>query len=196
MADKQNNKGKEKMRCSDSLSDDSDSVRPCKRPRRPAPETTPEQPSAQGSLKIRDRKGWQHGIIIDGNRNWKCKYCPMVGRSGGVTSLKHHVAGGSTRVRACPSAPKHVSKEVKRWLDSRRRKPKWTARKGTVVQPAMATTTDPKNPVPSNSTQGSDENSAFPSPASFMTPLVDMMLAAAEVLRAEEEQAKDSEKKP
>ncbi|XP_044346326.1 uncharacterized protein [Triticum aestivum] len=196
MADKQNNKGKEKMRCSESLSDDSDSVRPCKRPRRPAPETTPEQQSAQGPLKIRDRKGWQHGTIIDGSRNWQCKYCPMVGRSGGVTSLKHHVAGGSTRVRGCPSAPKEVSREMRRLLNSRRRKPKWTARKGTVVRPAMATTTEPKNSVPSDSTEGSDENRAFPSPASFMTRLVDMMLAAAEVLSKEEEQAKDSEKKP
>ncbi|XP_044337549.1 uncharacterized protein [Triticum aestivum] len=197
MADKQNNKGKEKMRCSESLSDDSDSdsVRPCKRPRRAAPETTPEQQSAQGSLKIRDRKGWQHGTIIDGNRNWQCKYCPMVGRSGGVTSLKHHVAGGSSRVRACPSAPKHVANEVRRWLDRTRRKPrKWTARKGTAVQPAVATTTDPNNSVPRGSTDN-EEGSAFPSPASFMTRLVDMMLAAAEVL-SKEEQAKDSEKKP
>ena len=119
--------------------------------------------------------------MIDGNRHWKCKYCPMVGRSGGVTSLKHHVAGGSSRVRARPSAPKHVSNEMKHWLDRTRRKP----RKWTVVQPATATTTDPNNSVPSDSTDN-EEGSAFPSPASFMTRLVDMMLSAGEVLMAEE----------
>ncbi|KAE8783358.1 hypothetical protein D1007_43124 [Hordeum vulgare] len=198
----QGSNGKEKLQCIDLSSDDSEQS--CKRPRQAAPESTPEQQSAHGPLKIRDRKGWEHGTMIDGNRHWKCKYCPMVGRSGGVTSLKHHVAGGSSRVRPCPSAPKDVSSQMKRLLDSTKQKPrKWTSRKATVVQPATATTSEPKNSVPltsgvpcstpSDPAEGympetySMENGAFPSPASFMTRVVDMMLAAAELLEAEEE---------
>ncbi|XP_044345183.1 uncharacterized protein [Triticum aestivum] len=108
----QGSNGKEKLQCIDSSSDDS--ARLYKRPRRAAPETTPEQQSAHGFFKIRDRKGWEHGTVIYENRHWKWKYCPTVGRSGGVTSLKHHIAGGSSRVRPCLSAPKDVSNEMKR----------------------------------------------------------------------------------
>ena len=90
----------------------------------------------------------------------------MIGRNGGVTSLKHHVAGGSDRLRVCPSAPKDVSTEMKHLSDNTRQKPrKRTARKGAVVQPAMDTTSESKNYVPlntgvlcstlSNSTEGS-----------------------------------------
>ena len=44
----------------------------------------------------------------------------MIGCSGGVTSLKHHVAGGSSSLRACPSPSKDVSNETKCLLDSTR----------------------------------------------------------------------------
>ena len=90
----------------------------------------------------------------------------MIGRNGGVTSLKHHVASGSDRLRVCPSAPKDVSTKMKHLSDNTRQKPrKRTARKGAVVQPTMDTTSKSKNYVPlytgvlfctlSNSTEGS-----------------------------------------
>ena len=100
-------------------------------------------------LENQGQDGMETWFMIDGSRRWRCRYCYMIGCSGGVTILKHHVPSGSSSLRACPSPSKDVSNETKRLLDSTRQKPrKRTTQKGVVVQPAMATTSVSKNSVP------------------------------------------------
>ena len=60
-----------------------------------------------------DDIGWQHGIIVDNNRHFfKCNYCGHVGRGGGVSRLKKHLAGGRTagynEIHPCKNVPKDI----------------------------------------------------------------------------------------
>ncbi|GAV79120.1 LOW QUALITY PROTEIN: zf-BED domain-containing protein/DUF659 domain-containing protein/Dimer_Tnp_hAT domain-containing protein, partial [Cephalotus follicularis] len=55
--------------------------------------------------------GWEHGIDVDStNRRVQCKYCGVI-RSGGVYRLKHHLAGTSCNVEACPNVPEEVKQK-------------------------------------------------------------------------------------
>ncbi|MCX8840266.1 hypothetical protein NOL00_24975, partial [Vibrio parahaemolyticus] len=61
-----------------------------------------------------DDPGWMHGVAIGGNRqHTECKYCHKKLKSGGITRLKEHLAGGFKNVAACPSVPRQVREQMK-----------------------------------------------------------------------------------
>ena len=47
-----------------------------------------------------------------------CKYCGLVMRSGGITRLKHHLAGvdPGKNVKACDQVPPQVKEEIRNAL--------------------------------------------------------------------------------
>ncbi|KAF8402156.1 hypothetical protein HHK36_013108 [Tetracentron sinense] len=58
--------------------------------------------------------GWSHGKQIEGNKNGAiCNYCGKKIRSGGITRLKWHLAGGDSNVADCPSCPMEVRQAMK-----------------------------------------------------------------------------------
>lgn len=60
--------------------------------------------------------------MINGNRyHWKCKWCNFVGRSGGVTRLKKHLAGG-WQVTPCAKVPRNISNTMNNYLIQLRNK--------------------------------------------------------------------------
>ncbi|PNT73323.1 PHD finger protein 21B isoform X1 [Brachypodium distachyon] len=126
--------GKEKMHPRESTPEES-LVHTCKRPRPPVsdpkPQDVPEQQNPHGYWKMRDKKGWEHCIMIDENRqHWKCKYCYMVGYSGGVSKLKRHLIG-YRGVKKCPAVPAQVCVEIKHLMDAKKeRRQKLAALKG------------------------------------------------------------------
>lgn len=69
--------------------------------------------------------------MIDENRqHWKCKYCYMVGYSGGVSKLKRHLIG-YRGVKKCPAVPAQVCVEIKHLMDAKKeRRQKLAALKG------------------------------------------------------------------
>nr|XP_010905320.1 PHD finger protein EHD3 isoform X2 [Elaeis guineensis] len=56
--------------------------------------------------------GWEHGVIVDGNRfHWKCNWCGLVRYGGGVSRLKQHIAG-TCDVKKCQKVPEDVAKSM------------------------------------------------------------------------------------
>ncbi|XP_008783326.1 PHD finger protein EHD3-like isoform X2 [Phoenix dactylifera] len=81
--------------------------------------------------KIRDI-GWEHGVIVDGNRfHWKCNWCGLVRYGGGVSRLKQHIAG-TCHVQKCQKVPEDVAKNMMNHLITKQkdRRMKIAARKG------------------------------------------------------------------
>ena len=61
--------------------------------------------------------GWKHGRPLEGNKYGAiCNYCGQVIRSGGVSRLKEHLAGGFKNVKDYPSVTKPVREEMRRVL--------------------------------------------------------------------------------
>ncbi|XP_058106353.1 uncharacterized protein LOC131249567 [Magnolia sinica] len=57
---------------------------------------------------------WKHGRPVEGNKYGAiCNYCGQVIRSGGVSRLKEHLAGGYKNVKDCPSVTRPVREEMK-----------------------------------------------------------------------------------
>ena len=61
--------------------------------------------------------GWEHGIMLSGRHQWKCKWCNMECKGGGVTRLKQHLAGGYPDVSACRYCPQHIRQLMKYFAD-------------------------------------------------------------------------------
>ena len=81
--------------------------------------------------KIRDI-GWEHGVIVDGNRfHWKCNWCGLVRYGGGVSRLKQHIAG-TCHVQKCLKVPEDVAKNMMNHLIAKQkdRRMKIAARDG------------------------------------------------------------------
>ncbi|XP_058106460.1 uncharacterized protein LOC131249702 [Magnolia sinica] len=58
--------------------------------------------------------GWTYGQPISDNRFGSiCDLCDHVSRSGGITRLKKHLAGGYRNVADCPKCPKDVREQMK-----------------------------------------------------------------------------------
>ncbi|XP_058108113.1 uncharacterized protein LOC131251440 [Magnolia sinica] len=62
--------------------------------------------------------GWKHVRPVEGNKYGAiCNYCGHVIRSGGVSRLKEHLAGGYKNVKDCPSVTRPVREEMRRVLN-------------------------------------------------------------------------------
>ncbi|XP_020096199.1 PHD finger protein EHD3-like isoform X1 [Ananas comosus] len=58
--------------------------------------------------------GWDHGTMIDGNKNhWKCNWCGLVRYGGGSCRLKQHLV-------KCVNAPNDVSKAIENYMMMKR----------------------------------------------------------------------------
>ncbi|XP_073010300.1 uncharacterized protein [Typha latifolia] len=63
--------------------------------------------------------GWRHGKMVGGNRfHWQCDYCKMIGKGGGVSRLKKHIAGDFPEVSKCKKVSQKVHRAMKTDLDS------------------------------------------------------------------------------
>ena len=45
--------------------------------------------------------GWDHGEMLSARHHWRCKWCNIEFKEGGVTRLKQHLAGGYPDVSMC-----------------------------------------------------------------------------------------------
>jgi hypothetical protein len=61
--------------------------------------------------------------MVNGNRQqWKCNYCSITGRSGGVSGLKRHLVGHRGRAKKCPEVPEDVAAKINLLIKSRKEK--------------------------------------------------------------------------
>ncbi|XP_020089567.1 PHD finger protein EHD3-like [Ananas comosus] len=94
--------------------------------RRKRPRPSPDDGGASdNSNRKRERDiGWDHAMMVDGNRlHWQCNWCGLTRYNGGVSRLKWHLAGGFA-VRKCPNVPEEVSRMIKNNLFMKRRSKK------------------------------------------------------------------------
>jgi hypothetical protein len=69
--------------------------------------------SEGGSARKTIDSAWRHGKPMDNNRFGSiCNYCGQVMKSGGVSRLKEHLAGGHKNVKDCPNVPREVRQEM------------------------------------------------------------------------------------
>ena len=61
-----------------------------------------------------DDIGWQYGSMIGGDRRKTiCKFCGKQMHGGGITRLKHHLAGGQPRgVSRCDKVPPQIRRQM------------------------------------------------------------------------------------
>ena len=63
-------------------------------------------------------------MVNENRQHWKCKYCSMVGRSGGVSGLKRHLVGIYGKAMKCLAVPDDVSAKIKRLMEDKKGKRK------------------------------------------------------------------------
>ncbi|KAG8045036.1 hypothetical protein GUJ93_ZPchr0008g11792 [Zizania palustris] len=98
--------------------------------------------------------GWKYGIMIDENRqHWKCMYCHMTRRGGGVSRLKRHLAG-DLDVKVCPKVPADVSEKIREHMrEKRARRKKRVTQNNDNIMATKSTSDDrtEKDPLPVDS---------------------------------------------
>ncbi|KAL5221714.1 hypothetical protein ABZP36_026427 [Zizania latifolia] len=99
--------------------------------------------------------GWEHGIMIDENRqHWKCLYCHLTRYGGGVSRLKRHLAG-DLDVKMCPKVPADVSEKIREHLRNKRERRKKRPAQNDDNSMATKSTSDDsrteKDPLPVDS---------------------------------------------
>ncbi|XP_074587443.1 uncharacterized protein LOC141843279 [Curcuma longa] len=63
---------------------------------------------------------WRHARRLENRFHWQCLHCDMIGRGGGITRLKQHLAGGYPDVSKCPKVPQEVRRAMKEELDGKK----------------------------------------------------------------------------
>ncbi|XP_073109294.1 uncharacterized protein [Elaeis guineensis] len=60
--------------------------------------------------------GWDHGEMLSVRHHWRCKWCNIEFKGGGVTRLKQHLAGGYPDVSMCQKYPQQVRQLMKKYF--------------------------------------------------------------------------------
>ena len=63
---------------------------------------------------------WRHARRLENRFHWQCLHCDMIGRGGGVTRLKQHLAGGYPDVSNCSKVSQEVRHAMKEELDGKK----------------------------------------------------------------------------
>ena len=74
--------------------------------------------------------GWRFGKMGKDRHQWKCNFCGLENKGGGVIRLKQHLVGGFSDVKKCPKIPaevrvmtrEHMQKEKETKIASRARR--------------------------------------------------------------------------
>ncbi|KAM0822383.1 hypothetical protein ACQ4PT_071525 [Festuca glaucescens] len=134
-------KGKEKVLTRDSTSEDSETM-----------SGDVLEQNHHAFWTIRDTDGWKHGTMVDGNRqHWKCNYCSITGRSGGVSGLKRHLVGHRVRAKKCLAVPEDVTAEINLLIKARKEERQKRAALKAPNNPAFIASAEPRDLIPSTS---------------------------------------------
>ncbi|XP_073112663.1 uncharacterized protein [Elaeis guineensis] len=58
--------------------------------------------------------GWDHGEMLSVRHHWRCKWCNIEFKGGGMTRLKQHLARGYPDVSMCRKCPQEVRQLMKK----------------------------------------------------------------------------------